>query len=782
VRYAVQVSALLPLLCVLPLGRIAAIERDVFQEQVRPVLVERCTTCHETEDPAGELNLERFQTLEQALAEPGVWKAVARQLAAGDMPPALVRERPTETELSAVTAWIEAHFGPQVPSDASPMAGRTTLRRLNRFELRHALQDLFGLDAPTESVLPADGVSHGFDVIGDSLSISPILLEKCFDLAESIADEALPRAAAATGEARRVEAANLLLGENNAFAEWAQSVSLYSNGEVSANFDVPRAGEYTVRVGAWAQQAGPDPARLVVAVDRERLERFDVLAPREAPVPYESRVRLRAGERVLSAAFVNDYYDEDHPDRDQRDRNLYVTWIELVGPLGVDPRTPFETRWLPDGEDWTARDVLETLAPVIWRGPVDRRRVDELAKLAPKGSSERDRLRAALIGLLVSPRFLFRVEPEPEGGARPLAAHELTTRLAAFLWASVPDERALEAARSGALDTADGLRHEVERLLEDPRASRLAHGFARSWLQLGRLEASQPDPQRYPDFDEELREAMLAESELFFEAVLREDRPLSTLLGADFTFANARLAEHYGLVGVEGTALRRVPIPAHLRGRRGGLLGQAGVLTASSFPTRSSPVLRGKWVLESLLATPPPPPPPGVGTLAEAGEAITAATVRERLEQHRRDPACAACHAPMDGLGFALENFDATGAWRDRDGGAPIDTRAELPGSEPFQGVAGLRQELLGDARVRDGLARHLMVYALGRGLAPADVAQLEALLFEMPADPTLRQLILGITSLEAFRTRYPDRKSVTDAPRADEPDPTQPQSEERPR
>lgn len=749
---------------------------DPFAEQVRPLLERRCTPCHETEDPAGDLDLERFRTLADAVAEPLLWRAVSARMAAGEMPPALVRERPTAQELATVTAWVEVAFGPPAAGTSPPSSGRTTLRRLNRLELRHALQDLFGVDTPTAELLPADGVSHGFDVIGDALSLSPILLEKCFDLAEAVAAEAVPREANVGENARRVVALDLTLGENNDYAEWSESVNLYSNGQVTATFDVARGGEYLVRVAAAAQQAGPDPARLQLSMDGDRLDRHDVLAPVRSPEVYESRVRLRPGERVIAAAFVNDYYDEDSPDRERRDRNLFVSWLELVGPIGVDARTPFEARWLEGEGEWSAHGVLTSVAPLVWRGPVAAELVDELEKLAPEGSSERDKLRAALIGLMASPRFLFRVEPEPASGPRPLEPHELATRLAAFLWASVPDETGLQRAVRGDLVTNAGLDSEVARMLDDPRASRLARGFARSWLQLGRLEASQPDPRRFPDFDDELREAMFAETELFFEAVLREERPISTLIVADFTFANGRLAEHYGIIGVEGTTLRRVPVPAHLRARRGGLLGQASVLTASSFPARSSPVLRGKWVLEALLATPPPPPPPGVGTLAEAGEAITAATVRERLEQHRRDPACAACHAPMDGLGFALENFDATGGWRDRDGDTPIDTRAELPGTAPFEGLEGLRHELLSRTEFRDGLARHLLVYALGRGLAPADEADLRATLAGLPRDPTLRELIQSITSMESFLTRFPEplaprpSESATAPPASTEP------------
>jgi mono/diheme cytochrome c family protein len=729
---------------------------DAFAPRVAPVLARHCVECHGTEDPAGDLDLERFENAWQARAEPELWSRVREVLREGEMPPKSAASRPDAAEIHSVLEWIAGELGPASPEPAR-RPGRTTLRRLNRFEYRMAVLDLCGVDYPTRERFPADGVSHGFDVIGETLSLPPLLFERLLEAAEEIAREALPEPGSVEFASQRFSARELVPGEHNEYVPGPDRLGMYSNGQASAVARVSRSGEYALRVWASAQQAGPEPARLWVSIDGARLERFDVTAPLERPAAYEARTLLVPGEHQIALAFVNDFYDPQASDPEQRDRNLYLSSLELVGPLDDLPLTPFQARFLhPDEEsEGGARRALTRLARLAWRAPIQDGELDELLALAPPDAGERARLREALMALLVSPRFLFRVEPEPDAPVRDLDGYELATRLAAFLWSSLPDEELLEQAEGGGL-ARDGLYHgQILRMLRDARSSRLAEGFAAGWLQLERLELAVRDPARFPAFDEELRDAMRRECELFFETLLREDRPVSELLEADFTYANERLARHYGLVGVKGPALRRVPIPEHLRGRRGGLLGQAALLTATSHAARTSPVLRGKWVLEALLAAPPPPPPPGVGALEDGQAAASAAPIRERLERHRSDPSCAACHAPMDGLGFALENYDATGAWREMDGDFAIDATGRLPGEAPILGPEGLRRRLQEDGAFLRGFVRQLATFALGRALAPGDRDQVEALLQGLPSEPTLGAVLHAVCDLPAFRSRH---------------------------
>jgi len=720
---------------------------DDFAAHVRPVLERHCLECHAGEDPSGDLDLACFRTAEDALAS-GDWRRVRRMLAEGRMPPAIVAERPTDVEVAQVLAWIERNgaAGPALDS-----GGDVTLRRLNRFEFQNAVLDLFGIAYPAAELLPADGVGHGFDVVGETLSMPPVLFEQLFEAAEAIAHAALPPAGAAEHPAHRIGASRLDTSEGNRFVERADRVVLSSNSRTTAYLPIELGGEYLVRVQACEQHAGPEPARMDVLVDRDPIRRFDVTAAPDEPATHEVRVRLAPGEHAFAAAFVNDYYRPEAEDPADRDRNLHVSWIEVVGPVDVPRVTPFELLFRP--RERPVEEVVAEVARLAWRGRADDADVEALLGLTGADEPDDERLRAALTAILASPRFLFRPEPPPAAGtSRALTPEELATRLAAFLWSSVPDRRLLDAGE--ALLDPRGLRAEVERMLRDARASRLATAFAAQWLQLSRLEQSSPDPSLFPSFDEDLRTAMRLETELFFEAILREGRRVSELVAADFTFVNERLARHYGFPGVTGSEMRRVPVPSHERDERGGLLGHAGLLTATSNPTRTSPVLRGKWVLEALLATPPLPPPPGVGVLDESA-AARAAPLRERLELHRADPGCAACHAPMDGLGFALENYDAVGAWRARDGELPIDAAGTLADGRTVDGPGGLARHLLRDDALLRGLLTHLATFALGRGLVARDRAALDALVLELGPDPVLADVLAGIVALDAFRRRY---------------------------
>jgi hypothetical protein len=718
-------------------------QADEFGQEVRPFIERHCFDCHDTESQSGGIDLEHFADSASALAARGTWLRIQAVLRSGEMPPEKVRRRPSAIELKAVERWIEASFGGDLeqpePVELEP-AGQ--LRRLNRFEYQNALLDLLGVDFAAVNILPADPVVVGFDVIGDSLSLPPLLFEKLFQAAEDVALQALPPQSSDGFVGQRWDLAQFKTPGSNRYVKKDKLIAMTSGGASEVRTRFAKPGRYLLRVKAGARQAGPELARLQVKVGRTSAN-FEVQALVSNPKWYERVIHVKAGRAKVSVAFTNDYYQPDDPDPAQRDRNLYVFGLELVGPLDQPGETEFEARFWPTGSE--PKDLpraLSDLAHLIWRQPLGAAEVRELLALSPPELGAGQRLRCALTALLVSPRFLFRSGSE---------ATLLAERTAAFLWSSVPDMELLTELSSGGWKSPLARRRIIERMLKDARSTRLSKSFATQWLQLGRLSTVSPDPERFPAFDAELGQAMLAESQLFFDAILREGRPISDLLRADFSFVNAPLAKLYGIAGIHGLAMQRVSIPYSLRAQRGGILGQAALATSTSTPTRTSPVLRGKWVLEALLATPPAPPPPGVDALVEDQAVKSTHSVREQLAMHRERAACAVCHDPMDGLGFAMENYDGIGRWRSTDLGQAVDATGELPGGISMQGPLGLGQHLAQNKAFLRGLATHLLVFALGRALDDRDEAELEGLVAGLSLESSLQELVQRIVALDAF-------------------------------
>jgi mono/diheme cytochrome c family protein len=724
-------------------------ERDAADGAALALLQQHCIECHGKTEPEGELELIGFLDGTRPLEDVATWRRVRNELRAGRMPPKK-RARPPRADVDAALHWIDAqiaeHSGPIDP-------GRVTLRRLNAREYANTVRDLVGIEFDAARFFPTDDVGHGFDDIGDVLSMPAILFEKYADAAERISHAAIVAPGAEFPRIQRVRE-NLAGSEGIVFRDGAWS--LHRNGEVSAEFEFSIAGEYVLRARAWAQQAGPDLARAEFRLERKKVERFDVLATADAPQIYERHIRVEAGPQRFSIAFGNDFYDPNNADPNQRDRNLYVEWLEVEGPVAGLASPAFQRRFLRD--DRSPRELVADLAGQAWRRPAAADDVERLVALSEPGAPREVVVRNALEALLVSPRFLFLVEPDPaearSGSVRDLDGFELATRMSYFLWSSLPDEELYACARAGRLAGDDReLERQARRMLHDARARALTDGFASQWLQLGSLERASPDLKRFEEFDEELRAAMRAETEMLFEATLRENRPVRDLLDPDFTFVNARLAKHYGIPGIDSPLMQRVRLDANARETRGGLLAQASVLTVTSNPTRTSPVKRGRWILDNVLGTPPPPPLPGVDSLDESPKAAGRASFRERLAEHRAKSECAVCHERMDQLGFALEGYDPIGRERRTADGFPIDTAGELDG-EVFADVGDLKRLLAARRDFVRALAYKLATYALGRGLREADEPAVDALVEDLPAEPTLEDLILGVLRLDAFRRR----------------------------
>jgi hypothetical protein len=727
-----------------------------FVKDVRPLLEKYCFDCHSGSDPVGQMPIDNLDPAGGTILRKS-WQKVHDNLESTLMPPDDA-EQPSVEERKKIVAWLESHplridcSGPTHP-------GRVTIRRLNRAEYNNTIRDLCGVDFKPAEDFPNDDVGYGFDNIGDVLSLPPILLEKYLDAAEKIAEKAI-----------------LVPSDDNAPAQRGPGKNLASQGETSMEYDFPVTGEYILRARAAAEQAGPELAKMGFNLDRRQVTTFDVTGEHSTDwADYEFRTRVTQGKHRFSAGFLNDYYKPNDPDPKLKgDRNLYIEFIEISGPIGVKPtefpdshnQIIFVEPSKEKSADECAREIFNRFASRAYRRPATDDEVNRLMKLFAMTQEDGELfergIQLGVQAVLVSPSFLFRVEQEPgpqdPDGIRTLTEYELATRLSYFLWSSMPDSELFALAYKGKL--RENLDDQVRRMLKDPKADALVENFAGQWLELRALEITSPDPKQFPSWNQELREAMRKESELFFAYIMREDRSIVEFLDADYTFVNERLAKHYGLEGISGSQFQKVSVPAD---QRGGLLGHASILTVTSNPNRTSPVKRGKWVLENLLAAPPPPAPPNVPQLEEGRRRGERASLRQRLELHRSNPSCAACHRLLDPLGFGLENYDAIGAWRTMDGRFAIDPAGELPNGDKFEGVQDLRAVL----RKREGdfrrcLAEKLMTYALGRGMELDDECTLRSIANEMAQkEDKFSALVLAIVHSEQFQKRASIRSKM---------------------
>ena len=737
---------------------------------VGPVLESHCLACHDAKTHAGDLDLTGFiggsfigGSVDGTLVRERIdlWRKIRTRVAAREMPPKDAPKPSAEKKdrfLAAIDRAIEAATPPAIPGDP----GRVTLRRLNRLEYRNTIRDLLAIDDRSSDGFPSDDVGHGFDRIGDVLSMPPLLFEKYSSAAERIADVAILTGAGPDAPAKRFEAEKLKFERTQGNAGGG-FVNFFTDGAATGEVRLSRDGEYEIRARVFGDQAGPELPRLAWRVGDVDVASVDVKATQRKPEIVVGKFRATKGVRSFSVAFVNDYYAPESPDAAKRDRNLHIDWVEFAGPLGVVEDPPESHRRIfaadPGGKDAgaRARKILAPLAARAWRRPV---RDDELNRLVglvsadvKAGAPFEQGVRTALEALLVSPHFLFHVEllakPDDPRAIAPLDDFALASRLSYFLWSSLPDEALFARARNGSLRASLGA--EVRRMLADPRAGSLVDGFAEQWLTLRRLAATTPDKERFPSFDARLKDDMLRETQMFFETVVNEDRSILDFVDGPYTYLNERLARHYGIAGVSGDRFRRVALDG---AKRAGIFTQASVLTVTSYPTRTSPVRRGKWMLEQALGASVPPPPPGAADLNESDDATNAASLRTRTEQHRRDPACASCHQKLDPLGFGLENYDAVGAWREKDGAFAIDASGTLPDGRRFATPAEMRAILRADPGFVRCFAEKLFVYAIGRGIVEGDAPAIGRIV-EAAASEGHRfsRYVLGVVSSEAFGT-----------------------------
>ena len=753
----------------------------------REALDQYCVTCHNQRLKTGGLALD---TLDAANVPAGaeVWEKVVRKLRAGAMPP-VGMPRPNQATYHSLIAWLETEL--DRAAEAHPQPGRPVLHRLNRAEYANAIRDLLALDIDAAALLPPDDSAYGFDNISDVLGVSPALQERYLSAAIKIG-------ALAVGDLHiSVGSDTYRIRQDLSQNQHIEGMPLGTIGGTLVHYNFPLDAEYEFQAKLYRTNLdiirGLDlPHQVEFAVDGRRVhlaafggtEDLAALFAKptvtgdEVDARLRVRVPVKAGPRVVTVAFVREPevaaplrlqpFLRSSIDNFDWSGQPHLQTLAITGPFNATGAgdTPSRRRiyvchpTARAAEDPCARQIVSTLARRAYRQPVseaDLRRVMSFYEDGRRDGGFEAGIELALQRILASPRFVFRAERDPES-ATPGAAYrvgdlELASRLSFFLWSSIPDDELLRVAGQGKLKDPAVLDREVRRMLADPRSQALVSNFAGQWLHLRNVRNVLPNSDEFPDFDDNLRQAFQRETELLFESVMREDRGVLDLLTADYTFVNERLARHYGIADVYGSRFRRVPVAGE---QRRGLLGQGSILAVTSHAERTSPVVRGKWILENLLGTPVPPPPPDVPPLKENKDGDPPRSMREQMVEHRANAVCASCHKAMDPVGFALENFDAVGAWRTEEAGGRIDASGELGDGTKIDGVVELRNAILSRPEIFvSTMTEKLLTYALGRGLDYRDMPAVRAIVRDSARSQyRFSTLILGVVHAAAFQMR----------------------------
>ncbi|MCX7701701.1 MAG: DUF1592 domain-containing protein [Gemmataceae bacterium] len=730
-------------------------DEDPVAKAVRPFLDQFCVQCHNEKKDSGGLNLQTRLDVE-------TWETIARRVELKEMPPKK-HAQPADEQRKAFVASVQSELKKLPVAAGHP--GRVTMRRLNRVEYNNTVRDLCGITFTPADDFPSDDVGHGFDNIGDVLSLPPILMEKYLAAAEKVVDLML-NGEPAKPEIRRYEAKDL---KPTAQAEVKRRNNrsyrhLDKAGALFVDHEVPWDGEIVIRATAFGAPFPGDrkieAVKYAFEVDGKRIAEHRL--PTNTFTGIEAKAKVSAGTRRIALVLLNPSPDEEKNER----RTLGVAAIEIVNPPNPVMRKPdtYFRVMLGDPKDESrerARAILSNFTRRAYRRPPRADEVERLLQIYDSARNDGETFDSSvglcLQAVLVSPYFLFRVEPDREpdrdDGSYALNSWEIASRLSYFLWSTMPDEELFRLAEQGKLRDPIILEQQTRRMLFDPKAAALVQNFGMQWLNLRNLATVQPSRKDFPVWDEKLREWMRIETEMFLTSIIAENRSILDLLDADYTFVNERLARLYGIPDVKGEEFRRVKLTDR---NRGGVLTQASVLTVTSNPTRTSPVKRGKWVLENILGTPPPPPPPDVPELKEDRESAKSASLRERMQQHRADPNCATCHERMDTIGFGFENFDGVGGWRETDGEFKIDASGTLPDGSSFRNPAELKAILKRDVEsFRKCLIEKLLTYALGRGVERHDRSEIERISAAVAADgDRFNRIVVEIVKSDAFLRR----------------------------
>lgn len=763
-----------------------------FDRSIQPFLAKNCYGCHNEKLKSGDVNLAGFKTSASVGGNPEIWEKVGVKLQDGTMPPKGM-PRPAQAEIGAVTAWVKAELT-RAELATKPDPGRVTARRLNRAEYNNTVRDLLGIDFRPADDFPQDDSGYGFDNIGDVLSLSPVLLEKYLKAADKAVHAAIfgPEVGKPTVLRAQPAGVEIVLQPKPPTEYDVTGLSMPNALHTTMRF--PADGEYTVKAALEGRRPnGSEPLHIAIWLDGKQAGVIDIDAKSDGGsidlfgAQGEVKLRVTGGDHWVAASLLRMFeglpasYGGPSPSQrpapppqdisrflrippdatpeqiadlkkraeERRAQNrvpanrVWVHWVEAIGPFNPKTGPVAEARkkifTCATQDAGCQRQIISDFARRAFRRPVQAAEVQPYLGLAvnarQQGASFDEAIGVGLQAILVSPDFLFRIErDEPVAavdGARPVGQHALASRLSYFLWSSMPDEELLRCADTHTLRQPQVLAAQVRRMLKDPKARALVDNFAGQWLELRRLESVAPDREKFPQFDDYLRMSMRQETETFFANMMRSDLSILDLLDAKYTFLNEKLANFYGIPNVKGVTFRKVDLTGTVRG---GVLTQGSVLTVSSYATRTSPVLRGKWILENFLNEPIPPPPPNVPSLDEA-KIGASGSMRVQMEEHRANPVCSSCHSKMDPLGFGFENFNAIGEWREKDGKFPIDASGTLPDGRAFKGPGELKTLLLHDrGAFAECVTDKLLTYALGRGLERYDKRTVRDIAAHLPA------------------------------------------------
>jgi cytochrome c5 len=749
----------------------------------RKLLDQYCVVCHNQKLKTANLMLDKAD-LDHIGQGAEVWEKVVRKLRGGMMPPQGM-PRPSQATTEGFITWLETSLDRAAAANVNP--GRTAIHRLNRTEYANAIRDLLALDVDVRELLPADDESDGFDNIADVLKVSPLLLEQYLGASRKISALAVgDPSTPPVGQTYRIP-------PDLAQAGHIEGLPLGTRGGILIRHNFPLDGEYDFSVSLLRNIVGymtglEFPHQLEITIDGERVFLAPVGGPEDnlmmdtnlgvageaIDARLKARIPVKAGPHAVGVTFVQkDHAESDEPlqpftrDLDLQNMNgiPLIDHVDIGGPYHVSGPgdTPSRRRIFvcrPVGakdELPCARKILGTLARRAYRRPVSDSDMESLLSFYQAGRNRGDfdsGIENALRLILADPKFIFRVEDDPANGpaVHRISDLELASRLSFFLWSSIPDDELISVASEGKLKDPVVLGQQVRRMLADPKADSLVKNFAGQWLFLRNLQSSAPDNMTFPNFDDNLRQAMRHETELFVGSIMHEDRSVLDLMTANYTFVNERLAKHYGIPNVYGSQFRRVTVPDERRG----LLGQGSVLTVTSYPNRTSAVLRGKWILTNILGTPPPSPPPNVPALKENTDGSKPLSLRQLMEEHRKNPTCATCHKVMDPLGLSLENFDAVGQWRTKEAAGPIDASGQLADGTKVDGVVDLRKALLTHPEQFVGtMTEKMLIYALGRGLDYYDMPVVRGIVRDAAKDNyRFSSIVIGIVKSAPFQMR----------------------------
>jgi hypothetical protein len=742
-------------------------------KQVAAFLAKHCYACHGPEKKKAGVALHIYKDEASILKDRKRWQDVLHMVTAGEMPPP-ERPRPKVEESEAFVKAVNAIFEKNDRS-ARRDPGRVTMRRLNRTEYNNTIRDLVGVDFQPADDFPTDDVGYGFDNIGDVLTVSPLLMERYLAAAENIMTRAIVVGTPPPAPKRRT-AGQFLQSQQSKVVRDVSQRSLDIAGELSTTHKLLLAGEYKMSVRAWARNVGSEPVKVAFKVDGKQIGAAEIKSGSgkgNAQTYTAAPIQLQPGDHTITLTFLNPYTDEKAANPEEAKRTLFVQYFEFEGPKDMFP--PTHTGLMacdpkkPQSEQ--SREILTRFTTRAYRRPAATDEVERLLRFVDQAQKDGQRFEAgiqlAMQAVLCSPKFLFRVELDDRPDmAEPHAIddYQLASRLSYFLWSTMPDDELFSLAAKKQL--RPNLDAQVRRMLKDAKASALVDNFAMQWLQLRVLNTLNPDKNLFPEFTDKLRGDMIQETLLCFKEIIREDRSILELIDCNYSFVNERLARFYGIdypgpKGGGGFGRRfggneKFEKVTFKNGERGGILTHASILTANSNATRTNPVKRGKWVLEQILGTPPPPPPPDVPLLPDDQKAELKGTLRQRLEQHRKDPTCANCHAKMDPVGLAFENYNAIGKFRAKEGDLPIDPAGVLPSGQAFKGPQELKKILLGKKELFSRcLVEKMLTYSLGRGLDYFDKPAVDSIVAALAKDDyRFSGLVRSIVQSEPFCMR----------------------------